>query len=85
MYDDWKCSENVDDLETYIIAIDNGGYDSEDVIYTGWLYKLNTLEPNKVIRSQYARRTDFKHDIFEYISNNCYILTTGNCFIRCNI
>ena len=29
--------KNVDDFESYINAIDNGGYDSEDVIFTGWL------------------------------------------------
>ena len=27
-----------DDFETYIDAIDNSGYDSDDVIFTGWLY-----------------------------------------------
>ena len=27
----------VDDFETYNNAIDNGGYDSEDVFFTGWL------------------------------------------------
>ena len=32
---------NIDDFETYINAIDDG-YDSEDSISTGWLYKLNT-------------------------------------------
>ena len=31
-----------DDFETNINAIGNGGYDSDDVIFTGWLYKLNT-------------------------------------------
>ena len=31
--------KNVDDFETYINAIVNGGYDSEDVIFTRWLYK----------------------------------------------
>ena len=36
--------KNVDDFESYINAIDNKGYDSEDVIFTGWLYKLNTPE-----------------------------------------
>ena len=76
--------KNVDDFESYINAIDNSGYDSEDVIFTGWLYKLNTPEFKKVNRSQYGRGTDFKQDIVEYISNNCYIRTSGNCFIKCN-
>ena len=75
--------KNVDDFETYINAIDDGGYDSEDVLFTGWLYKLNTPEFNKVNRSQYARGTDFKQDIVEYIGNNCYIPTSGNCFMKC--
>ena len=35
------------DFETYINAIDIGGYDSDDVIFTGWLYKLNTPEFKK--------------------------------------
>ena len=75
--------KNVDDFERYINAIDNRGYDSEDVIFTGWLYKLNTPEFKKVNRSQYGEGTDFKQDIVEYIGNNCYIPTSGNCFIKC--
>ena len=75
--------KNVDDFESYINAIDNSGYDSEDVIFTGWLYKLNTPEFEKVNRSHYGRGTDFKQDIVEYIGNNCYIPTSGNCFIKC--
>ena len=75
--------KNVDDFESYFNAIDNSGYDSDDVIFTGWLYKLNTPEVRKVNRSQYGRGTDFKQDIFEYISNNCYIPISGNCFIKC--
>ena len=57
--------KNVNDFENYINAIDNGGYDSEDVIFTGWLYKLNTPEFKKVNRSQYGKGTDFKQDIVE--------------------
>ena len=75
--------KNVDDFESYINAIDNSGYDSDDVIFTGWLYKLNTPEFKKVNRSQYGRGTDFKQDIVEYIGNSCYIPTSGNCFIKC--
>ena len=75
--------KNVDDFESYINAIDNSGYDSEDVIFTGWLYKLNTPEFKKVNKSQYGRGTDFKQDIVEYIGNNCYIPSSGNCFIKC--
>ena len=39
--------KNVDDFDSYINAIDYKGYDSEDVIFTGWLYKLNTPDFKK--------------------------------------
>ena len=47
------------------------------------MYKLNTPEIKKVNRSQFAKGTDFKQYIVEYIGNNCYIPTSGNCFIKC--
>ena len=75
--------KNVDGFESYFNAIDNRGYDSEDVIFTGWFYKLNTPEFKKVNKSQCGRGTDFKQDIFEFIGNNCYIPTSSNCFIKC--
>ena len=56
--------KNKDDIETYINAIDVN-YDSDDVILTGWFYKLNTTEFIKINRSQYGRGTDFKEDIVE--------------------
>ena len=75
--------KNVDDFETFINAIDVD-YDSEDFILAGCLYKLNTPQFNRVNRAQYGRGTDFKHDIVEYMGNNCYIPTSGNCFIKCS-
>ena len=56
---------DIDDFETYINAFDNGGYDSDDVTFTGWLYKINTPEFNKINRFQYDRGTAFKQDIVE--------------------
>ena len=75
----------VDDFETYINAKDNGGCDSEDVSFTESLYKLNTPDFGKLNRSQSVRGTNFKRDNVEYIGNNCYFPTSGNCFINCNI
>ena len=46
------------------------------------MYKLNTPEFKTVNRSQYSRGTYSKQDIVEYIGNNCYIPTSGNCFIK---
>ena len=75
--------KNNDDFENYSHSIDNGGNDSDDVIFTGWLYKLNTPEFDKVSGSQNGKGTDFKQDVVEYIEKNCYIPANGNCFIRC--
>ena len=47
------------------------------------MYELNTPEIENVARSQYARGTSFKQDFVEYIGDNCYIRTNGNCFIKC--
>ena len=47
------------------------------------MYKLNTPEFIKVNRYQNGRGTDFKQDLVEHFGNNCYIPTSGNCFIKC--
>ena len=60
----------VDDFEVYNNAIDID-YDSEDVTFTRYLYKLNTPEFNKVTRSQYGKCTDSKQDFVVYSGNNC--------------
>ena len=73
---------NMDDFESYKNAIDID-YDCEDVVFTGYVYKLITPRFNKVNRSQCDRGTDFTQDIIEYTGNNCYIPTSGNCFIKC--
>ena len=44
---------NIDDFEAYINAIDEG-YDAEDAIFNGYVYKLNTPQFNKIIISQYG-------------------------------
>ena len=75
--------KNVDDFETYNNAIDNDGYDSEDVNFTGRLYELSTPDFIKVNRFQFGSGTEFKKDIVEKIGNNCYIPTSGNCFMEC--
>ena len=36
-----------------------------------------------VDRSQYGRDTDFQQDNVDFIGDNCYIPTSGNCFIKC--
>ena len=73
---------NMDDYEAYINSIDQD-YDSEDAIFSGYIYKLNTPQFNKVNRSQYGNGCSFDKIIIEYRGNNCYIPTKGYCFIKC--
>ena len=73
---------NFGDFESYINSIDQD-YDSDDSIFNGYIYKLDTPELYNVNRSQYANGCDFKHEIIEYQGNNCYIPTKGYCFIKC--
>ena len=73
--------KNRDDFEAYINAID--GYDAEDSIFNGYIYKLDTPQFNKVNRSQYGNGCDFKHEIIEYRGNNCFIPSKDYCFVKC--
>ena len=75
--------KNMDNFEAYINSIDRD-YDSEDALFNGHIYKLDTPQFNKVNRSQYGNGCDFKHEFIEYQGNNCFIPTKGYCFIKCN-
>ena len=73
---------NSSDYEAYINAIDQD-YDSEDAIFNGYIYKINTPQFNKVNRSQYGNGCSFDKIIVEYRGNNCFIPTKGYCFVKC--
>ena len=73
---------NSTDYEAYINSI-HEGYDAEDAIFIGYIYKLNTPQFNKVNRSQYGNGCDFKHEIIEYRGNICFIPSISYCFIKC--
>ena len=70
-------------FENYINAIDVD-YDSEDVTFTEYVYKLNTPHFKVVKRSAYGRGTKNMQEIVEYHGHNCYRPTSGMCFIKCN-
>ena len=72
----------MEDFESYINAIDID-HDGEDVTFTGYVYKLNTPQFNVVRRSVYGRGTNYMQEIVEYHGQNCYIPTSGKCFIKC--
>ena len=74
--------KKMDDFEKYINAIDVD-YDSEDVTFTGYVYKLNTPHFKVVKRSAYGIGTNYMQEIVEYHGQNCYIPTSGMCFIKC--
>ena len=73
---------NISDYEAYINSIDQD-YDSEDAIFNGYIYKIDTPIFNKVNRSQYGNGCDFKHEIIENRGNNCFIPPKGYCFVKC--
>ena len=73
--------EIMDDFERYVNAIDID-YDSEDVTSTGNVYKLNTPQFNVVERSVYAKSINHMLETVEYRRQNCYISTSGLCFIK---
>ena len=70
--------KNLDDFERYINAIDID-YDSDDVIFTGYNYKLNTPQFKVVKRSAYGKGTNHLQEIVEYHGQNCYIPSSGMC------
>ena len=57
----WK----LDDFESYINAIDTD-YNSEDVIFTGYVYKLNAPQFKVVGRNTYDKGTNYMKKIVEY-------------------
>ena len=73
---------NIDDYESYINSIDEG-YDAEDVIFNGYVCKINTLQFNKANRIQYGNGCDFKHQIIEIPVNNCFLSRKVYCFVKC--
>ena len=73
---------NMDDFEAYINSIDQD-YDSDDSIFIGYIYNIDTPQFNKVNRSQYGNGCSFDKIILEYKGNNCFIPTKGYCFVKC--
>ena len=62
--------KNMDDFERYINAIDID-YDSEDVIFSGYVYKLDTPQFKVVKRRAYGKGTNHMQEIVEYCGRNC--------------
>ena len=60
---------NMDDFESFIKSIDEG-YDADDCIFNGYIYKLSIPQFNKVNRSQYGNGCNFDKIIIEYRGNN---------------
>ena len=55
--------KNISDYEEYINPYIVAGYHAEDAIFNGYICKINFLEFNLVIRSQYGIGFDFKREI----------------------
>ena len=72
----------MDNFESYINAIDVD-YDSEDNTFTGHVYKIDKLQFKIVERNVYDKGTNHMHEIVEHQGQNCYLPTSGHCFIKC--
>ena len=68
-------------FESFINNID-ADYNNEDVILTGWIYKLYTTEFIKVNISQNGRGTNCNQDTAKYTGKLCYNPTSGICSIK---
>ena len=69
-------------LESYINAID-GDYDTGDDNFTGYVYKLHTPHFLVVKISAYAKGIKYMQENVEYHGQDCYIPTSGHCFMKC--
>ena len=74
---------NITDYEHYFNAFDEGGYEPDEAIFSGYIGRKDALQFCSVNRSQYGNCCDFEHEIIEYRGNNCYISTKCYCFIKC--
>ena len=70
------------DYEAYNNAIDQD-YESEDAIFNGYVYEINTPQFILVFRSQYGNGCNFDKKLIEYRGYNCYTPTKGYCFVKC--
>ena len=55
---------NISEYEAYINSIDQG-YDAEDSIFNGYIYKINFSQFNLVKRIQFGNGCDCKQEIIE--------------------
>ena len=55
----------------------------KDMIFSGYIYKIDTPQFNLVNRGQKGNGCDFKHEIIEYRGNNCFVPTKEYCFVKC--
>ena len=62
--------KKMDHFESYIDAIDVE-YDSEDVTFTGYVYKINTFQFKKIMRFQYGKGVKYMQKIVVYHGQNC--------------
>ena len=69
----------MDDFESCINAIDNN-YDSGDVIFTRWLYKLNTPQLKVVKRSAYAKGAKNMKKLLNITDKTVIFQQSGHCF-----
>ena len=71
----------MDDFKNYTNAI-GFDYDSQDVTFTGHVYKLISPHFNNVKQSVYGRSKNYMKEIVENHQQNCYVPTSSMCFLK---
>ena len=72
----------MDNFENNINAFDVD-YDSGDVTFTGYVYKLNRAQLSVLNWSLYAKGFIYLQKVVEYHGENCYLPTSDHWFIKC--
>ena len=73
---------NKDVFGSFTDAIDVD-YNGQDVTFKRYVHKLKTTEFIVVKRNAYGRGVNYMKEIIEYRRKNCYIQSSGMCFLKC--
>ena len=69
-FNSYEILKNFEALEAYVDNIDVD-FHADESIFNSIVCKLNTPVFNKINRSKYGKRTDYKKDFVEVIGSNC--------------
>ena len=75
--------KNKKDFETYINSLDENGYESDDAVFTGYNYNIETPVLLSVNRLGFGKGTHFRKNFIYVIVDSFLIPKSKLCFIKC--